>query len=209
MFLKQLQVGHMVVFAYILGDTESGEGLVVDPAYEADTILAEAAKHNITIKYIVNTHGHIDHIGGNADMKEQTGADIIIHEADAHMLGASSAAKLQIFQVKQSPAADITVRDGDIISIGSIRVTVLHTPGHTPGCISLSVPGYVCTGDTLFVGGVGRTDLPGGSPEALSTSIREKLLTLPDDTIVLPGHNYGHTVTSTIGYEKKHNPYLQ
>lgn len=209
MFLKQLQVGHMVVCAYIIGDEESGEGLVVDPAYERETILAEAARHHITIRYIVNTHGHIDHIGGNADMKEQTGADIIIHEGDADMLGTASPIKLRMFQAKQSPPADRKVREGDSITVGNVTLTVLHTPGHTPGGMSLYVPGYVITGDTLFVGGVGRTDLPGASWETLRTSIRDKLMTLPDDTTVLPGHHYGDTPTSTIGNEKMRNPYLR
>ena len=209
MFLQQLPVGHMVVFSYIIGDEASGDGLVVDPAYETETILSEATNNNITIRYIVNTHGHIDHTGGNADMKEQTGADIIIHEADAAMLGTASPDRLRMFQAKQSPPADRTVRDGDTIAVGGVTMTVLHTPGHTPGGMALSLPGYVITGDTLFVGGVGRTDLPGASWETLRTSIRDKLMTLPDDTIVLPGHHYGAAPTSTIGKERLHNPYLR
>jgi glyoxylase-like metal-dependent hydrolase (beta-lactamase superfamily II) len=142
-------------------------------------------------------------------MKRKTGAKIIIHEADADMLVSTPAMVLNMFRAKNSPAADITVKDGDIIRVGSIGLTVFHTPGHTPGGISLYTDGYVFTGDTLFVESVGRTDLPGASWETMAKAIREKLLTLPDDTVVLPGHNYGRMQTSTIGHEKKHNPFLR
>ncbi len=209
MYLRQLQVGFMAVFAYIVGDKDSKSGLVIDPAAETDRIIAEAEKNGIEIKYIVNTHGHVDHISGNADMKKKTGAKIIVHEADADMLHSTPAMVLNMFRAKSSPAADITVKDGDIIRVGSISLSVFHTPGHTPGGISLYTDGYVFTGDTLFVESVGRTDLPGASWETMAKAIREKLLTLPDDTVVLPGHNYGRMATSTIGHEKKHNPFLR
>ena len=208
MFLKQMQVGHMAVFAYIVGDTESGEGLVVDPAANVNEIVSEAEKNNIKIKYIVNTHGHVDHIGGNADMKEKTGAEIIIHEDDVTMMASIPSMMFRMYQGKESPPVDITVKDGDMITVGKVNLKVLHTPGHSPGGISLYLPGYVITGDTLFVESVGRTDLPGGSWDVMYNSIKEKLLTLPDDTIVLPGHNYGRTPTSTIGNEKRNNPFF-
>ena len=209
MYLRQLQVGFMAVFAYIVGDKTSKAGLVIDPAAETDRIIAEAERNGIEIKYIVNTHGHVDHISGNADMKKKTGAKIIIHEADADMLVSTPATILNMFRAKNSPAADITVKDGDTIRVGSVSLTVFHTPGHTPGGISLYTDGYVFTGDTLFTESVGRTDLPGGSWDTMAKAIREKLLTLPDDTVVLPGHNYGRMQTSTIGHEKKHNPFLR
>ncbi len=208
MFLRQMQVGNMAVFAYIVGDTESGEGLVVDPAANTDEIISVASESNIKIKYIVNTHGHVDHIGGNADMKEKTGAEIIIHEDDAQTIVSVPSMMLRMFQAKASPPADITVKDGDTITVGNVELKVLHTPGHSPGGISLYMPGYVITGDTLFVESVGRTDLPGASWDVMYSSIKEKLLTLPDDTIVLPGHNYGRTPTSTIGNEKRNNPFF-
>ncbi len=209
MFLRQLQVGSMAVFAYIVGDRESRSGLVIDPAAETDRIIAEAEKNGIEIQYIINTHGHVDHISGNADMKRKTGAKIIVHEADAEMLVSTPAMILSMFRAKSSPAADITVQDGDMIRVGSVNLTVLHTPGHTPGGISLYTDGYVFTGDTLFVESVGRTDLPGGSWQVMLRSIRKQLLTLPEDTVVLPGHNYGRKPTSTIGHEKRHNPFLR
>lgn len=209
MYLRQLQVGFMAVFAYIVGDKTSKAGLVIDPAAETDRIIAEAERNGIEIKYVVNTHGHVDHISGNADMKKKTGAKIIVHEADADMLVSTPAMILNMFRAKSSPAADITVKEGDVIRVGSVSLTVFHTPGHTPGGISLYTDGYVFTGDTLFVESVGRTDLPGASWETMAKAIREKLLTLPDDTVVLPGHNYGRMPTSTIGHEKKHNPFLR
>lgn len=209
MFLKQMQVSHMAVFAYIVGDRESGEGLVIDPAAETERILSEAENNGITIKYIVNSHGHVDHISGNADMKARTGADIIIHKDDADMLVSTPAMVLHMFRAKPSPPADITVQDGDMITVGQITLRVIHTPGHSPGGMALYTPGYVFTGDTLFVEALGRTDLPGGSWEIMHESITNRLLTLPDDTIVLPGHNYGRMPTSTIKNERDNNPFLR
>lgn len=209
MFLKQMQVGHMAVFAYIVGDEETGDGLVIDPAANVDGIVAEAERKGIRIQYIVNTHGHVDHISGNQQMKDKTGARIVLHEADADMLVSTPSMVLRMFGAKPSPPADMTVKEGDVISVGKVGLKVIHTPGHTPGGMCLYADGYLFTGDTLFVGGVGRTDLPGGSWNVMSRSIREKLMTLPDETIVLPGHNYGSAPTSTIGREKKTNAFLR
>ncbi len=208
MFLKQMQVGNMAVFAYLIGCPETGEGLVVDPAAGIDQIIAEANANKISIRYIVNTHGHVDHISGNADMKKRTNAEIIVHGDDASMLVSTPGMVLRMFGAKPSPPADRVVNDGDTIEVGTVKIKVLHTPGHTPGGMCLFVDGHVLTGDTLFVGGVGRTDLPGGSWRVLLKSIQDKLLCLPDETKVLPGHNYGSTRTSTIGKEKKMNAFL-
>ncbi len=209
MFLRQIQVGQMMVFAYLLGDTETGEALIIDPAANVEEIIALAEKNKLKIKYIVNTHSHIDHTSGNADMKRLTGAQIIVHEAEAHQLVNTPEEYLSMFQAKMSPAADITVKEGDQIRVGSIALTVLSTPGHSEGGMSLYMDGFVFTGDTLFVEAVGRTDFPGSSWDVMYRSIKEKLFTLPDDTLVLPGHNYGRTPTSTIGHEKKYNPFLR
>jgi len=151
----------------------------------------------------------VDHICGNREMKTKTGASLIIHEGDAPMLGHTSPMLLQMFGAEDSPPADITVKDGDTITVGNVSLQVIHTPGHSPGGMSLYIKGFVFTGDTLFVESVGRTDLQGSSASQMFRSIKEKLFTLPDDTQVLPGHNYGRTSTSTIGHEKSSNPFMQ
>ena len=209
MFIEQRQVGPMAVFAYLVGEEESGEALIIDPAADTEGIVAAAKKKGVRIKYIVNTHGHVDHTGGNGDMKKATGAEILIHEDDAEMLVSTPAAMLRMFGAKASPPADRTLRDGEVIELGRLRFRVLHTPGHSPGSMVLHADGYAFTGDTLFVEAVGRTDLPGGSWEVMSDSLQRKICTLPDETVVLPGHNYGSMATSTIGHEKKFNPFLR
>ena len=209
MFVKQMQVGHMAVFAYLVGDPESGEGLVIDPAANVDGIIDAAREKNINIKYIENTHGHVDHMTGNAEMKTKTGAQIIVHRDDAELVMFTPLPLFRMHGAEKSPYPDIIVNDGDVITVGNISLKVIHTPGHTLGGISLYSQGYVFTGDTLFVEAVGRTDFPGGSWPMMSHSIMEKLFILPDDTIVMPGHNYGRMPSSTIGHEKMVNPYLK
>lgn len=206
--IRQLLVGQMMVFAYLVGSEKTGEGLVIDPAAETSRILDEAERLGLRITKIVNTHGHVDHIMGNAEMKAKTGAPIVIHEADAPWLGQDSNAMFRMFGGRPSPPADETVRDGDLIRVGDVSLEVIHTPGHSPGGICLRIPGAVFTGDTLFVGGVGRTDLPGGSWNTLLRSIQERLFVLPAETVVYPGHHYGPAYASTIGLERDTNPFL-
>ena len=209
MFLKQFEVGNFAVFAYLLGEDGGGPGLVIDPAGDADQIISVASRHRITIQYILNTHAHVDHVTGNEEMKRKTEAQIVIHEKDAPALTRIPISMHSMFGGRPSPPADRIVKDGDVIQVGSLALQVLHTPGHSPGAICIHVDGKVFTGDTLFVGGVGRTDLPGGSWPIMLRSIQTKLLTLPDETLVLPGHNYGATPTSTIKSERISNPFLK
>lgn len=210
MIVKQYEVGHFAVFCYLIGDEEAQEGLFIDPADEADYLLREARKNGVNkIRYIVNTHSHVDHVMGNAEMKKKTGAQIVLHEAEAPYLTRTPPDLLTMFQATPSPPADILVKEGDVIKVGTVGLKVLHTPGHSPGGMSLYMDGMVFTGDTLFVGSVGRTDFPGSSWEMMEASIRRKLYTLPGDTIVFPGHNYGSTPSSTIQYEKRHNPFVR
>jgi len=210
MVVKQYEVGNFAVFCYLIGDEETQEGLFIDPADDAKKLLSEAKSQGINkINYIVNTHSHVDHIMGNAEMVKKTGAKIIIHQEDASALVRTSTDLLEMFGAAASPPADIQVKDGEIIQVGNVMLKVLHTPGHSPGGMSLHLDGMVFTGDTLFVGSVGRTDFPGSSWDVLENSIRKKLYVLPGETVVFPGHNYGSTPTSTIQYERRHNPFVR
>ncbi len=209
MILRQIQIGGFEIFCYLLGDQSTGEGIVIDPGGPSGPILKAARDSGIqSLKYIVNTHSHVDHIAGNKEMNQVTKAPIAIHELEADALAHPNLGMLAMFGAEPSPPASLLLKDGDAITFGDSSVKVMHTPGHTVGGICLLFPGYVITGDTLFVGGVGRTDLPGGSFQVLQNTIRNKLFALPDDTIVLPGHNYGDTPTSTIGREKRENAYI-
>jgi hydroxyacylglutathione hydrolase len=208
MFVKQIEVGGMAIFAYLVACKETKEALFIDPAAETERLFGEAQSRGYTIKYIVNTHSHGDHTMGNKRMKELTGAKIIIHEADAQGIIHQPLQLIAAMGGEPSPPADIMVKDGDLITIGATSLKVIHTPGHSPGGMCLYHKGMVFTGDTLFVGAVGRTDLGGGSWETLASSIHSKLFTLPDETVVAPGHNYGDAPKSTIGREKVYNPYV-
>ncbi len=204
MYLKQLEVGNFSVFAYLLAGENGGDGLVIDPAGDVDQIVALAKKDDIRIQFIVNTHAHVDHVMGNEAMKNKTGAQIIIHEEDAPLLTRTSRSMFSMFGGQPSPPADRTVKDGDLIQVGQHSLMVLHTPGHSPGGISLLEQGMVFTGDSLFAGSIGRTDLPGGDLMTLIRSIKTNLMTLPDDTQVFCGRG----PATTIGEERKENPFL-
>jgi hydroxyacylglutathione hydrolase len=209
MVREQYEVGNFAVFAYLVGDEKAGKGLVIDPADETEMLITEAEKFGLEITYIVNTHSHVDHIMGNAEMKRRTGAKIIVHEAEEEWLVRTPSSMLDMFGAEPSPPADMTVKEGNSITVGRASLRVIHTPGHSPGGISLHGDGVVFTGDTLFVGAVGRTDFPYASWEQLEHSIRTKLYTLPENTIVYPGHNYGFSPSSTIGEEKLNNQFVK
>jgi len=210
MFFRQIEVGYHAVFAYLIGDTDTGEAVVVDPADDADQLIELAQKNHLTIKTILNTHGHVDHVMGNAEMKEKTGAEIAIHEAEADYLVKIGDFWLNMFNARKSPPADRILKDGMPFSIGRCQWTVMHTPGHTPGgiCLYNASYGLCLTGDTLFVGSVGRTDGPRASYAQMLASIEAKLMVLPDETEIFPGHNYGASPTSTIGRERITNPFI-
>lgn len=209
MLIEQIQIGGFEIFCYVLGDEKTGIGVVIDPGGPAGPILDRASGKGIKqITHIVNTHSHVDHVSGNKEAQEATSAAIAIHELDAADLTHPNLGMLAMFGAEPSPPPSILLKDNDIIAFGNESIKVIHTPGHTLGGICLYFDGHVITGDTLFVGGIGRTDLPGGSYETLRQSIKERLFTLPEETIVLPGHNYGVTPTSTIGREKRENVFV-
>jgi hydroxyacylglutathione hydrolase len=209
MDIEQMKVGFMEVFCYLVACPISKEALVIDPAGDENRIVHRINQKGFHLRYIVNTHGHPDHTCGNARTQELTGAKIVMHTLDDQAFNSPQGhAMARQWGFTPSPRADVTVEDGDLITVGEVSLGVLHTPGHSPGGICLLGDGNVFTGDTLFVGAIGRTDLPGASMNQFMASIREKLLSLPDDTIVWPGHDYGSRPSSTIDFEKRTNPWL-
>ncbi len=210
MDVEQIKVGYMEVFCYLVSCPETKEALVIDPAGDEERIVEKIRKKGLDLKYIVNTHGHADHTCGNQKMKELTGAKIVMHEEDDRIFNSPEGqlmAKQMGFAL--SPHADVFVKDGDEIAVGSVSLKVIHSPGHSPGGICLLGDGNLFTGDTLFVGAIGRTDLPGASLTRFMQSINERLLTLPGETVVWPGHDYGNRPSSTIDIEVKTNPWLR
>ncbi len=192
MIVKRFTVGWLSTNCYVVGCEETREAAVIDPGMdserEAEPILDFIKQNSLHIKYIINTHGHPDHVAGNAIMKKATGAPILIHESNS-----------------ENVQADRKLHDGNILQVGTLKLVVLHTPGHTPDGISLLGENLVFTGDALFAGSVGRTDFLGGSYEELMRSIKTKLLAIPDSFKVYSGHG----PSTTIGDEKKYNPFLQ
>ncbi len=205
MLLWRREVGSFAANCYLIACSETKEGIVIDPGAEAKQILKMVEDAAVTVKYIVNTHGHFDHVGANAEVRQATGAPILINEADREM-SSKPPASLSVFVGKlQFVEPDRFIREGDKLTVGNLQVDVIATQGHTKGSVSLLADGKLFTGDTLFSGSVGRTDLPGGSHGELIYSIKEKLLIFPGETIVYPGHG----PETTIADEKKYNPFLR
>jgi len=208
MILKMFTVGFLSTNCYIVGCEKTKEAVIIDPGFssaEAKQIFKEISRIDLEVKFVVNTHGHVDHIFGNRLVKERTGAQILIHKDDKVMLTDS---RLNLSRdlglAITSPPADQLLLDGAVIEVGQLNLKVVHTPGHTRGSISILVENAVFTGDTLFAGSIGRTDLPGSSFRMIMHSIRDKLMNLPDYMRVYPGHG----PTSTIGEERRNNPFI-
>jgi hydroxyacylglutathione hydrolase len=203
-YLKQMELGPMQNFVYLVGDPATRECVVVDPAWEIDTILELAQADGMTITGALITHTHQDHVGGHlfghdipgvADLLEKIRAKVHVHKAEREFL-------------KGFGSDLVKVDNHDTLMVGRLTLTFLHTPGHTPGSQCFLVDGRLVSGDTLFIGSCGRTDLPGSDPTEMYYSLTQRLAALPDDTVLLPGHNYGGPY-STIGREKQHNPFMR
>ncbi len=206
MIIRALPVGPLQANCYVVGCEQTRQAAVIDPGGDANEILATLEKDTLSLSVIINTHGHFDHVGANKDLKTATNADLMIHKLDAPMLEhLSRSAAAWGLRAEDSPVPDRLLNDGDTIDFGTIQLKVIHTPGHSPGGISLHVDSAVFVGDSLFSGSIGRTDLPGGDYDTLITSIQTKLFSLPDDTTVYNGH----MEPTTIGREKRTNPFCR
>lgn len=191
---------------YLVWDDDSKEAMLIDPSAPSDKLRDFINKHNLTLKFIVNTHGHADHIGGNVFFKANLKTPVAIHVSDADMLPDPKLNLSAYIEINLAlPSADMFLKDGDTYELGKHIITVIHTPGHTQGCICLYCDNLLFSGDTLFQHDIGRTDLPSGSYEKIINSVKTRLFTLPGETIVLPGHG----ASSTIHDEVLHNPYLK
>jgi hydroxyacylglutathione hydrolase len=210
-----IPVGMLQCNCTIIGDPLTGEALVVDPGDEVERILALLGRHKLTVKAIVSTHAHIDHVGGLAKLHQFTGAPVLMHHEDLPLYqGMDVQAAFLGVRAPELTAVDHLLKEGDSLRWGAFEAKVIHTPGHTPGSVCLYLPNQesnlvlptpkLFAGDTLFAGSIGRTDLWGGSMDQIMDSLRGKLMELPDDTIVHPGHG----AATTIGEERQSNPFL-
>ena len=206
LYFKQVELGPMQNFVYLIGSHDTRKVAVVDAAWEIDEILRLASADDMEITHAFVTHTHPDHVGGEfagmriegvTELLNRCKAKVVVHKTEAEFLRTLSASDI------------IQTESGDKIDVGGIEIKLLHTPGHTPGSQCFLVDGRIVSGDTLFIGSCGRVDLPGSSPEQMYYSLTEKLMALPDETVLFPGHNYSPRPTSTMGDEKRTNPYLQ
>ena len=206
LYFKQLEIGPMQNYVYLIGSSETRKVAVVDAAWEIDTIIQIAAQDEMEITHVLVTHTHPDHVGGGfagmeiagvTELLEKCKAKVVVHKAEAEFL-------------KGLSSSDLTKTDhGDKIDVGGIEIELMHTPGHTPGSQCFLVDGRVVSGDTMFIDACGRVDFPGGNAEQMYYSLTQKLMALPDETILFPGHNYAGSPHATIGEQKRTNPYLR
>jgi len=209
MLVEAFAVGPFQSNCFLLACEKTQQAVIVDPGHPDPRILEAIEKKGLTVTTLLHTHAHVDHVGGTARLREATGAKVALHEGDRALYGHAAVQGLTFgLQVDEPPEPDVWLADGDELTFGEEgRLTVVHTPGHSPGGVCFVAGGgeLVITGDTLFAGSIGRTDLPGGSYEALIDSIKTRLLTLEDDAVVLPGHG----PASSIGDERRMNPFLR
>jgi glyoxylase-like metal-dependent hydrolase (beta-lactamase superfamily II) len=208
LMVRGIVVGVFQENCWVVGNRRTGEGICIDPGDQPDEVLALARDMGVKIKYIANSHAHIDHVMGVAGVHAATGAKFLLHQRDLELLrnGWRGMAGRLGLDVRQGPPdPDMFVKDGDIVEVAGLRLRTIATPGHTPGSVSYyAEEGMLFSGDTLFRGSIGRTDLPGGNLDQEMKSICERLLVLPEETIVLPGH----MEETTVAFEKAHNPFV-
>jgi glyoxylase-like metal-dependent hydrolase (beta-lactamase superfamily II) len=200
------KIGPYAVLTYIVGCPQSKEAALIDPGGDEPRLMASVERLRLRPRYILNTHGHADHVLANVALKGKLAVPIGRHPADEPLAGGQVTGCGG--NADAGAAADIALEDGMVLPLGSLEIRVIHTPGHTPGSVCFLVGDHLFSGDTLFVGAVGRTDLEGGSLQTLLDSIAAKLIVLPSSTRVWPGHDYGESPTSTIGRERRENPYI-
>ncbi len=207
MILRTLTVGLIQTNCYIIGCERTKEGAIIDPGGHPERILQAVREAGLTVRYVLNTHCHFDHMAANAEVVAATGAPLAIHPAERPILESRGGAAWFGVPISPSPPPDLELMDGQILEVGTLRLQVLHTPGHSPGSVTFYLPdqGVAFDGDVLFAMGVGRTDLPGGDWDTLMRSIGEVLFALPDETVLYPGHG----PPTTVGQEKRFNPWLQ
>ncbi|MDO8615659.1 MAG: MBL fold metallo-hydrolase [Dehalococcoidia bacterium] len=206
LIVRGIVVGVFQENCWVIGNRRTGEAIAIDPGDQAAEILAMAKDMGVRIKLIANSHAHVDHILGVRDVQSATGAKFLMHEGE-RAIAATAARSAAMFTgqvVEPPPDPDAYLADGDEIDVDGVKLKVIHTPGHTPGSLSFYTEGMLFSGDTLFQGSIGRTDLPGGDYQQEMDSIVDRLLVLPDDTIVLPGHMQ----ETRIGFERQTNPFV-
>jgi glyoxylase-like metal-dependent hydrolase (beta-lactamase superfamily II) len=209
MKIEQIMVGFMQVFCYLVYDEANMEGILIDPAGNENDLLEHLKTLGVKLRYIVNTHGHADHTCGNERLRKATGAEVVMHGTDdQYFQRPESTMFARSMGFTPSGPADVRITDGDELTFGNITMKFINTPGHTPGSCCVLIDGHLFTGDTLFVGAVGRTDLPGGSFKKLIESLKGLVKSLPPETVVWPGHDYGDRPRSTLKREAETNPYI-
>ncbi|MCK9296714.1 MAG: MBL fold metallo-hydrolase [Desulfobulbaceae bacterium] len=208
--IRQTAIGPYRVNTYLLACAQTRKAVLIDPGGEAERLIKMVRDEGVEPVYILNTHGHADHVLANQQLQKVFPVPVCMHEADDIFFAAAEVREKSEKELGlPAPApADIRLTDGQVLTVGRLQIKVIHTPGHTPGSVCFLAAGNLFTGDTLFVGDVGRTDLTGGSLDTLIHSLREKVIVLPEETIIRPGHDYGETPTSTVGREIKENLYI-
>jgi glyoxylase-like metal-dependent hydrolase (beta-lactamase superfamily II) len=205
MIFETIVTGALETNTYLVGDEETRDVIVIDPGGDVAAIAARLAELKLRLKAIVNTHGHFDHVSGNRALVEATDAPLLVHKDDAPLLEvAEEAADAFAVRAENSPPPSGFLEEGEDLTVGRYRFSVVHTPGHSRGSVTLIGEGKAFCGDLVFYGSVGRTDFPGGSEEILRDSIRRRIMTLPDDTVLYPGHG----PETTVGLEKQQNPFF-